>query len=113
MAVRLLADLIIGLGLFVLFLVIVYRWVAARNDPSEKDVSLQPSVWCVDTRAVANGMQTEFGIVRVAEKSGEILERRIMGRIRNDLPDYTVQLDAAQDRAYEAMRVANVGLRRR
>lgn len=112
---RLIGFAIIGVVCILLMLVGVYVLASARTPkrPVEMDVSTRPSMWWADTRSIKDNTVTEVSIVRVDSHSREVLERRILEYLPNDSPDYVNLLDAAQDRAYDAGRKANLGLNRR
>jgi hypothetical protein len=113
---RLIAELILVL-LIGAILFVAYRGASGRQfvdaqGAPEFDVSLTPSTWFTDSRTTDDG-HTEVCIIRVENKSGVVLERRILSRLDNSAPGYTAALDTAMDEAYGAMRVANVNLNRR
>lgn len=117
MAVRVLIELVLGLGVILAILIASYRYASLRqgsspSGPPELDVSLTPSTWFTDSRTTDDGF-TEVCIVRVENKTGVIRERRILRRLDNTADDYGTALDTAMDEAYAAMRVANVNLNRR
>lgn len=116
MAARLIGFSILGLAAFALLLAAVYITARAldRNKVKpELDISIRPSMWWTDTRAVMSGTRTEVSIVRVDDRTHEVLERRILAQIDNADPFYGDWLDEHQDRAYEVARNANLGLVRR
>ncbi|SOD71013.1 hypothetical protein SAMN05892883_0619 [Jatrophihabitans sp. GAS493] len=116
MAARLIGFAILGIVLFIALLAAVYLISKSRQPNGgrrEKDISVRPSLWWADSRAINEGHATEFSIIRVDQRTQEVLERRILSRIANSLPDYQARLDAEQDKAYEIARTANVGLYRR
>lgn len=115
MVARLIGMGVLGLFMVVLILLGVYVFERSRQPKEihELDVSVRPSLWWVDTRAIRDGTMTQVSITRVDNRTHEILERRILTNLRNDDIDYADQLDRAQDAAYEATRKANLGLTRR
>jgi hypothetical protein len=115
-AARLIGFSILGIAALVCLLAAVYlvtRALDRSKAAPELDVSVRPSMWWADTKAIRNGTMTEVSIVRVDNRTHEILERRILDHLRNEDVDYSDQLDRAQDAAYEATRKANLGLNRR
>jgi hypothetical protein len=115
MAARLIGFIFIGLVLFALILVGTYMLSRSRSPKVkvELDVSTRPSLWWSDTRSIRSDTFTEVGIVRVDNHTHEVLERRVLEQLPNNGEDYAYRLDAAQDRAYDAARKANLGLVRR
>ena len=115
MAVRLIAEIILGLLIIAVILFATYRFASARQvatPPPEVDVSRTPSEWFTDSRTTADG-GTEVCVVRVETRTGLVRERRVLRTLDNDAPGYKDDLDKAMDDAYETMRILNVNLRRR
>lgn len=114
MAARLIGFGVIGLLILAAILIGAYVFAVRHQPPRrELDVSVRPSLWWADTDTVDGGSTTRVRIVRVDNKTHEVLEARTLGVIRNDRGDYVTALENAQDRAYEAARKANLGLVRR
>ena len=105
--------LLIGIVLTGVFRLAQAQLTQQTAPPRETDVSAQPSDWFTDSRATEAGTHTEVCIVRVARKDRAVLERRLLRVLDNREPGYAKALDEAMDEAYEAMRVANVNIRRR
>jgi hypothetical protein len=112
MAFRIGVELILVLLVIAAILVGTSRLSQARQPAPELDVSRTPSEWFTDSRTTDDGM-TEVCVVRVENKTGLVLERRVLRTLHNVDPNYKTDLDTALDDAYETMRILNVNLRRR
>ena len=112
MAFRIGVELILVLLIVAAILVGTSRLAQARQPAPELDVSRTPSEWFTDSRTTDEGM-TEVCVVRVENKTGLVLERRVLRTLHNVDPNYKNDLDKAMDDAYETMRILNVNLRRR
>lgn len=116
MAARLIGFIIIGIIALACILVATYVAMRARERAQPKpelDISVRPSMWWVDEKTTTDGRHTSVGIIRVDNKTKEVLERRTMLLIANSNPEYAERLDRAHDEAYQAQRNANTGLMRR
>ena len=112
MAFRIGVELLLVLLVIAAILVGTSRLAQARQTTPELDVSRTPSEWFTDSRTTDDGM-TEVCVVRVENKTGLVLERRVLRTLHNIDPNYKDDLDKAMDDAYETMRILNVNLRRR
>ena len=112
MAVRLFAELLLGVLIVVSVIAVLRKSAQALGGTPELDVSRTPSEWFTDSRTTDDG-RTEVCVVRVETRSGIVRERRVLRTLVNDSPGYKDELDQAMDDAYETMRILNVNLRRR
>ncbi len=119
---RIIVVVVIVAIIVVCLLVAAYKYAKAKTAGSvrpERDISATPGAWYTysrvvgDTRTEHSRPQTEIGIQYVTSEDKAILERRALKVIFNDSLHYSTDLDAAQDEAYAAQRVANLGLIRR